>query len=182
LDADADFAVTDRLTVGGGLSLLHTEFGSAIFCDPAKGSCAPAANASFQPNRENVKGNRLPRAPDVSANLYGEYRVPVSLPGEITARLDASYRGKTYYTVFEAPYYATDPYWLLNASLRYDAPKTWFVEGYVRNLADKLAITNIIASAPLYSSTTGAKLAGTPATFERYAAPRTYGIRVGAKF
>lgn len=182
LDADADFQASDRLTVGGGLSLLHTEFGDALFCDPAKGSCAPSANATFQAVRENVAGNRLPRAPDVSANIYAEYSAPIPWPGELKLRMDASYRGKTYYTVFEAPYYKTDPYWLLNASVRYEAPSNWYAEAYVRNLADELAITNIIASAPLYSATSGARLAGTPATFERYAPPRTYGLRLGVRF
>lgn len=181
-DTDADFAATERLTVGGGLSLLHTEFGSALFCDPAKGSCAPAANATFQAKREDVKGNPLARAPSVSANVYAEYVAPVDVPGQVKVRVDASYRGKTYFTVFESDEYKTSPYWLVNATVRYDAPETWFAELYVRNIADKLAITNIINSSPLYSAVTGALLAGTPATFERYAAPRTYGMRVGVKF
>ena len=182
LDNDLDVAATDRLTLGGGLSLLHTEFGHALFCDPTTGSCAPAANATFQAIRVDVKGNPLARAPKESANLYAEYKVPVSIPGDVKVRLDASYRGKTYFTVFKSEDYKTDPFWLLNANVRYDAPKTWFSELYVQNLTDKLATTNIINSSPVYSSVTGVRLAGTPATFARYVAPRTYGVRLGVKF
>jgi len=182
LDTDADVAVTPDLTVGAGLSLLHTEFGHALFCDPKAGSCAPAANATFTPVRVDVKGNSLARAPKASANIYAEYRIPLDIPGQLKIRGDASYRGKTYFTVFQSDDYKTDLFWLFNANLRYDAPKTWFAELYVQNLTDKLAITNIINSSPLYSSVTGARLAGTPATFARYVAPRTYGMRLGVKF
>jgi iron complex outermembrane receptor protein len=181
-DNDADIALTDDLTVGGGLSLLHTEFGPALFCDPAKGSCAPAANATFTAIRENVEGNPLARAPKISANLYAEYKIPLSLPGQLKLRVDASYRSKTYFTVFKADVYAADAYWLSNASLRYDAPKTWFAEAYVHNLTDELAVTNIINSSPIYSAVSGARLAGTPARFERYAPPRTYGLRIGVTY
>ena len=182
LDADGDAALTDNLTVGGGVSLLHTEFGSALFCDPRAGSCAPAANATFQPVRVNVEGNPLARAPDVSANLYAEYKIPVPLPGALKVRLDASYRGLTYFTVFKSDYYKTDPYWLMNAKIRYEAPENWYGELFVQNLTDELAITNIINSSPVYSGVTGKLVLGTPATFNRYAAPRTYGVRVGVKF
>jgi len=181
-DNDVDVALTHDLTVGGGLSLLHTAFGHALFCDPAKGSCAPAANATFTPVREDVDGNPLARAPEVSANLYGEYVFPLDIPGQVKLRLDASYRSKTYFTVFKADVYSADAYWLTNASIRYDAPKTWFIEGYVRNISDKLAVTNIINSSPIFSAVTGARVAGTPARFERYAAPRLYGVRIGVNF
>jgi iron complex outermembrane receptor protein len=181
-DTDFDAALTDNITLGGGLSLLESKFGSALFCDPAKGSCAPAPNATFQPILEDVKGNSLARAPKVSANLYAEYKVPLDIPGQIKVRADASYRSKTYYTVFEADEYATDAFVVLNANIRYDAPKTWFVEAYVRNLTDKLVTTNIINSSPLYSAVTGARVVGTPANFSRFAPPRTYGVRVGVTF
>ena len=181
-DNDVDIALTDDLTVGGGVSLLHTEFGHALFCDPAKGSCAPAANATFTPVREDVEGNPLARAPKTSANVYAEYKVPLALPGQLKLRLDASYRSKTYFTVFQADVYSADAYWLLNANAHYDVNDHWYVEGFVRNVTDKLAVTNIINSSPLYSPVTGARLAGTPARFERYAAPRTYGLRIGVKY
>ena len=179
-DISADVALTDALSVGGGVSLLHTEFGSAVFCDPLLGSCT-ATNPANRPLMD-VKGNRLPRAPAVSASAYADYAVPVGLPGELKLHLDASYRSRTYYTVFQNPIYAADGFWLLGASVRYTDPKQWFVEAYGQNLANELAITQIINSSPLRNPATGVITAGTPARFERYAPPRTYGVRVGYKF
>ncbi len=186
-DLDGDIAATDRLTIGGGLSLLHSEFGSALFCDPRTGSCAPATNPVthlpyFTPVRVNVQGNPLARAPNVSANLYGEYKIPTPLPGQLKFRMDASYRGTTYFTVFKSDYYKSNPYWLVSANLRYDSASFWFVEAYVKNLANTLAITNEINSSPIYSTVTNTLIYGTPASFNRFAAPRTYGLRIGGKF
>src|SRR3546814_12392813 len=39
LDADVGVKVTDNFSIESGLSLLHTEFGSSIFCDTQQGSC-----------------------------------------------------------------------------------------------------------------------------------------------
>jgi len=179
-DVTADVAVTDDLTVGGGVSYLHSEFGSAIFCDPLMGSCT-ATNPAARPF-VNVEGNRLPRAPKLSGTVYFDYKVPIGLPGELTVHGDASYRSKTYYTVFQNPIYAADSFWMLGATIRYEAPQGWFAEAYGQNLTNELAITQIINSSPLRNPATGALIAGTPARFERYAAPRTYGVRVGYTF
>ncbi|MDB5430154.1 MAG: TonB-dependent receptor [Caulobacter sp.] len=180
LDFDGDLAVTDHLKVGMGASWEHTEFGSAIFCDPLQGSCT-ATNPADRP-MFNVEGNRLPRAPELTANIYGDYTVPVSLPGKLTVHADAAYRSRTYFTVFENPIYASDPFWIANATVRYEGDNGWFVEAYGQNLTDELAVTQIINSSPLRSPGTGVILYGTAARFERYAAPRTYGLRVGVKF
>jgi iron complex outermembrane recepter protein len=182
LDTDGDVAVNENLTIGGGISLLHSEFGSALFCNPMVGTCAPAAGSGVQAKFVNVKGNPLARAPAVTGNIYGEYKVPLSIPGELKLRLNAAYRSKTYFTVFKADEYAVDPYWLLSGSVRYTSDTDWYVEVYGNNLTDKLAITNIINSSPSFSGTTGLLVAGTPARFERYVAPRTYGVRLGFSF
>jgi iron complex outermembrane receptor protein len=179
-DLAGDWAVTDDLTLGGGVSLLHSEFGSAVFCDPLLGSCT-ATNPANRP-LVNVEGKRLPRAPEVSGTFYADYVVPTGLPGKLTIHGDASYRSKTYYTVFQNPLYAADAFWLFGANVRYDAPQGWYVEAYGQNLSDELAITQIINSSPLRNPATGVIIAGTPARFERYAPPRTYGMRVGFKW
>lgn len=178
-DISADLRVTDELTIGAGVSLLHTEFGSAIFCDPLFGSCT-ATNPAARP-MVNVEGNRLPRAPEVTGNLYADYVTGLG-DGSVTLHADAAYRSKTYYTVFQNPLYAADSFWILGASARYDAPEGWFAEIYGRNLTDELAITQIINSSPLRNPSTGVILGGTPARFERYAPPLTYGLRLGVSF
>ncbi|MDO7842300.1 TonB-dependent receptor [Sphingomonas immobilis] len=179
VDATLDVKATSNFTVGGGLSYLHSEFGSAVFCDPLRGSCTatdPAARPFF-----NVQGNRLTRAPEISANVYADYKIPLA-SGDVTLHGDGSYRSRTYYTVFQNPIYSAAGFWLLGANVRYTAHSGWFVEAYGQNLTDTLAITQIINSSPLRNPATGAILYGTPAEFDRYSPPRTYGIRIGTKF
>jgi iron complex outermembrane receptor protein len=185
LDLDTDAQVTDRFTVGGGLELLHTAFGSAEFCDPLYSNCLS------QSQLENVKGNPLPRAPEVSANFYTEYRVPVDIPGSLKVRLSGSYRGRTYYTVFQNNYYSTNNDFLLGANIRYDAPHLWYAEIYGNNLTNHPMITNMINSSPVFDSYTqdnvpggtyNQKIFGSAAQFNRYVDPLTFGARVGFKF
>src|SRR5690606_21993100 len=121
LDLDGDVAVTDNFTVGGGVSLLHTEFGSAIFCDPFYNRCPNAGGA----NNVNVEGNSLARAPEVTGNLYGEYIVPLPFPGQLKVRLNAAYRSRTFFTVFENKLHSEGAYWLLGGNIRYDSPTNW---------------------------------------------------------
>jgi len=191
LDVESSLLVIDSLTLSADASLLHSEFGSALFCDPLMGTCSNPCDpgspdfATCPPERRaffNVKGNKLPRAPELTANLSFDYRPDLGLPGTLSIRGQWAYRSRTYYTVFENPIYSTGPFWMVDGSVRYEDPKGWFVEAYGNNLTDKLAITGFIASAPLRNPTTGALLAGTPACFCRYAAPRTYGLRVGYEF
>lgn len=178
-DATLDVRATPNFTVGGGLSYLHSEFGSAVFCDPLRGSCTntdPAQRPFF-----NVEGNTLTRAPKISANVYADYKVEVGAD-DVSLHGDASYRSRTYYTVFENPIYAADGFWLFGANVRYSNHAGWFLEAYGQNLSDKLAVTQIINSSPLRNPATGAILNGSPARFERYSPPRTYGVRLGVKF
>jgi iron complex outermembrane recepter protein len=176
-DIDGNIRATDKLNADA--SLLHSEFGSSLFCDPLRGSCT--APVALQP-LFNVKGNRLTRAPAVTANLSFDYDLNVGLPGKLSIRGDGSYRSKTYYTVFQNPIYAAPSFWLFGASVRYEDPKGWYGEIYGENLTDKLAITNLIASAPQRNAATGEFIRGAPACFCRYSPPRTYGARLGWKF
>lgn len=177
-DLTLDVRAADNFNIGGGLSYLHSEFGSSLFCDPLRGSCTNA-NPALRPFF-NVEGNRLPRAPKISANIYADYKIDVG-SGDVTLHGDASYRSRTYYTVFQNPIYAADGFWLLGANVRYTNNAGWFAEVFGQNLTDKLAITQIINSSPLRNPSTGVILYGTPARFERYSPPRVVGVRVGVK-
>lgn len=177
-DVTLDVKATDAFNIGGGLSYLHSEFGSAQFCDPLMGSCTNA-NPALRPFYD-VKGNRLPRAPQITANIYADYKVAMGA-GDLTVHGDASYRSRTYYTVFQNPIYAANSFWLFGANLRYTAHSGWFAEVFGQNLANKLATTQIINSSPLRNPSTGVILYGTPARFERFSPPRVVGVRVGVK-
>src|SRR3546814_3760986 len=105
LDADVGVKVTDNFSIESGLSLLHTEFGSSIFCDTQQGSCT-STNPDVRGDVD-VNGNPLTRAPTVSANIAGEYRIPLT-SGEIKLRADGSYRSRVYYTPFKSNLNSSD--------------------------------------------------------------------------
>jgi iron complex outermembrane receptor protein len=178
-DVTLDVRAARNFTVGGGLSYLHSAFGSALFCDPLRGSCTNA-NPALRPFY-NVEGNRLTRAPKISATVNADYKIELD-SGDISLHGDGSYRSRTYYTVFQNPIYSASGFWLFGANVRYSSHAGWFVEAYGQNLTNKLAITQIINSSPLRNPSTGVIIAGTPAEFDRYSPPRTFGVRVGVKF
>src|SRR3546814_16285600 len=72
----------------------------------------------------DVNGNPLTRAPTVSANIAGEYRIPLT-SGEIKLRADGSYRSRVYYTPFKSNLNSSDHYWVLGASARFDSNQNW---------------------------------------------------------
>ncbi len=175
LDAEGSWAATPELRLTFGLSLLHSEYGSAILCDAVIGPCA-SANA---PALVDVKGNRLPRAPGTTGSIAVDYTAPGEVAGgELSLHLDAAYRSRTYWTPFEFKAHSVDPQWMTNAQVRYDRGN-WYVAGYVQNIFDVLYVSNGIGSGKL---STANGLIGEPAVFDRYAAPRTYGIRIGFSY
>jgi outer membrane receptor protein involved in Fe transport len=167
--------VTPNLRLTFGLSLLHSEYGSAILCDSVIGPC----NSPDAPALVDVKGNRLPRAPGTTGSIAVDYTIPREVAGgEVSLHVDAAYRSRTYWTPFEYKTHSVDPQWMTNAQIRYDRG-SWYVAGYVQNIFDVLYVTNGIGSGKL---STANGLVGEPAVFDRYAAPRTYGVRIGFSY
>ena len=82
------------------------------------------------------------------------------------------------YAPFEYKTHSVDPQWMTNAQIRYDRG-SWYIAGYVQNIFDVLYVTNGIGSGKL---STANGLVGEPAVFDRYAAPRTYGVRIGFSY
>lgn len=175
LDAEGNWAVTPNLRLTFGLSLLHSEYGSAILCDSVIGPC----NSPDAPALVDVKGNRLPRAPGTTGSIAVDYTIPNEVAGgEVSLHVDAAYRSRTYWTPFEYKTHSVDPQWMTNAQIRYDRG-SWYIAGYVQNIFDVLYVTNGIGSGKL---STANGLVGEPAVFDRYAAPRTYGVRIGFSY
>ena len=76
--------LSDRLTIGGSLGLLDTEITSA-------------ATAQITGGFEvDLQGLELPKAPELTWNLYSEYRWPTARRGEFWARIDFIHRDGQY--------------------------------------------------------------------------------------
>lgn len=121
----------------------------------------------------NVKGNRLPQAPNYkfSAGVQYTFETPNGLI--IVPRADLTYTGSMYGTIFNRNVDKIDGYAQVNAQLQINGrDDQWFVRGFVQNLFDKNAVTGLYvndASAGIYTNIF---------TLE----PRRYGLSAGFKF
>ena len=127
----------------------------------------------------NIKGNDLIRAPRWKFNAGLQYATDISDFGNVMARFDAAWTDKFYNTIFEdkATGYGDTvqkSYWNLRALLAWTSPdKRFGVELFGDNLTNKrYAVDRQLVNLP----PTLINVAGL------LGAPRTYGIRVRAKF
>jgi len=82
LDADGSFNVTDDFRIKGGLSLLHARFSdfpnASVNVPLAPATCAATGGVWPCGNQTvaiNADGNQLPKAPDFTSSMTGEYRI-----------------------------------------------------------------------------------------------------------
>ena len=122
-------------SIDGGLSLLDAKFVDYKTVNPA-----------VDPNvTVDLKGNNLPRAPHVEANLGLEYDRPVSAKLKLRLRADTQYRSKTYFDVFETDLLSQHAFATVNLSAGLDgvfATHSWNLTAFVRNVTNKLYATN----------------------------------------
>ncbi len=103
-----NFAVTDKLQIGGTYSYSPTEFddgtvdaGVLRYCG-GTATTIPAAALGFCPslvfrgnNLPDISGKPLPRSPNRLASLYGSFETPLSGDWSMYLRADASYTSET---------------------------------------------------------------------------------------
>lgn len=183
VDIDFDAVITPRLTLSGGIELLHdrfTSFPQALTLIPvactttvtiANGyaSCLNASGKFVGGNTSgavDAAGKRLPYTADVAASLTADYRVPVA-SGEVHASVTYAYNSGYYPDPDNVR--RQRPYSNLNASLTWNAPaERWFARIWGRNLTNAAVVQNFANQSFLDAVS--------------YAPPRTFGVTLGAKF
>ena len=174
--------------VAGGAGLQGTTSfgaGSGIASTGAFGICsvlealAPTVGAAFGGVQVyssgipvNIKGNKLPGAPDYKFSAGVQYAAPI---GEmtLTPRADFVYTGKSSGNIFNGAVNEIDSFTQVNAQLQLDGPdKKWFARVWVQNLFDKDSITGMYVTDQSSGNYTNIF------TLE----PRRYGITAGMKF
>jgi iron complex outermembrane recepter protein len=156
-------------------SYVHSSLGAAQAIDlrtlPNGGNglgpqCAPGQTANcfnYAPFFQDTGGSENPYSPKFTANVGAQYAM--QLPrGTLTPRVDFSYIGRQFTTIFNNP--ALDQLevrHLLNAQLTYER-NTWRVAVFATNLSNQTYV------------------AGQQGNNEFLGAPRQYGIRLGASF
>ena len=117
----------------------------------------------------NLAGNRIPVTPKFKGTISAYYDADLN-GGVLTPHVDVLYSTHYYSTDYNTVLDRQNNYATLDASLRYSlADRPVYIEGFGSNLTQKAVI---------YSATLGS----TARVQNSYSPPRTYGVRVGARF
>lgn len=120
----------------------------------------------------NIKGNKLPGAPDYKFSLGAQYEAALG-DLTLTPRVDYVYTGKSTGNIFNGPVNEVPSFNQVNAQLQLDGPdKKWFLRAWIQNVFDDASITG------LYVTDQSSGLYTNVFTLE----PRRYGLTAGIKF
>lgn len=121
----------------------------------------------------NIKGNRLPQAPNFKWNVGVQYTGEFDNGMTLVPRVDMVFVGDSYGNIFNGPINRIRGYTQINAQIQLNGNEDrWFVRGFVQNLADSTATTG------LYVTDQSSGLFTNIFTLD----PRRYGISAGFKF
>ncbi len=121
----------------------------------------------------NLKGNKLPQAPNMKANIGIQYTV--ALPNDLTIvpRFDYVYTGKSFGNIFNGAVNKIPGYSQMNAQIQMNGPDDrWYARAFIQNIADKSPVTG------LYVTDQSSGLYTNVFTLE----PRRFGVAAGVKF
>ena len=185
VEAELSAKITRNDRVNFAATYQHTKLDNLVTIDNRIYSTAPA-------NFENLEGNELPHAPHFSMTGTYEHDFALSNGGRITPRFTTHYETRSWLTYFNgdvASRYA-DPtgkgllgtgfdkqkaYAKIDLGLTYAAPNDRYeIEAFSLNVTDHKIRTSAGVSGP----TNGLS----PVFLSNYEAPRTWGVRVRAKF
>jgi iron complex outermembrane receptor protein len=148
---------TDNFELAYGLGFTDAEFDDF-----------PGGAADTNGDPVNVRGNTLPRAPDLTASLTARYGFTAgSVDG--SASLNYTHRGEQFFNPDNRENSRQGAYSLLNASLDLDINENWSVGIWGQNLTDEV-----------YRGMRGVSFLGIP--FSLYMQPRTYGVEAAYQF
>lgn len=180
---EGEFVVipTPGLRLEGNVAYLNAKFDE--FCttdsrnpalprDPTNCTFTNGAGGTFVTS--NLAGNRLPRAPDLTAFVAATYETALGNNLDGFVRAEWQFTGDQFFSVFNRPNIAQPGYHLFNASAGISsADKTWNVQVWGRNIFDKEYFSNLFESGVL-------DFLVIPQGF--VAPPATYGVTVGFNF
>ncbi|MBW7945694.1 MAG: TonB-dependent receptor [Sphingomonadaceae bacterium] len=121
----------------------------------------------------NLKGNKLPQAPNYKFSVGAQYTANFDNGMSLTPRVDLTYTGDSYGNIFNGPINKISGYAQVNAQLQLNgANDRWYIRGFVQNLLDNSATTG------MYVTDASSGLFTNIFTLE----PRRYGVGAGFKF
>ncbi len=121
----------------------------------------------------NIKGNKLPQAPDFKASAGIQYTAEFGNGWSLVPRFDLAMTGASYGNIFNSALTRVPSYFVMNAQVQLNAPDDrWFVRGYIQNISDNNAITGLYLTDQSSGNFTNIF------TLE----PRRFGVTAGVRF
>jgi outer membrane receptor protein involved in Fe transport len=121
----------------------------------------------------NLDGNELQNTPKYTISVGGQYTWDMDGGYSLVFRADYYWQDKMWGRIFNGPSDAIESWDVTNALITLNSPdKMWYVQGFIQNIFDNTNETGMY----LTSSTSGLY------TNSFFGDPRTYGIRIGARF
>lgn len=173
---DALWLVNDSLTLGANFSYTDTEYSESFLVVDGADPTIPGAiyNGLNNPDRvRDVKGNPLPRIPEMKASAYASYNWHLGDNGSIDVLGSYSWLDDVYFSAFQdeldrAPAYAR----LDLRSTWTSATESWIVSAFVNNVFDEIGIRQILRS----GSDTGYRRTA------QVSEPRVFGVELTYNF
>ncbi len=120
----------------------------------------------------NIRGNKLPGAPNVKFSAGVQYAAPVGNL-TLTPRVDLNFTGKSDGTIFNGVIDKIPSFTQLNAQIQLDGPeKKWYIRGFIQNITNDNSVTGLYVTDQSSGNFTNVF------TLE----PRRYGVAAGFKF
>ncbi len=161
--ADSGLAATGAFSVCGALSALAGTVGSSFGGVDVLTAGVPV----------NIKGNKLPQAPNFKWNVGIQHTTEFDNGLTLVPRLDLIYVGDSYGNIFNGRINKVKGYSQINAQIQLSGREDrWYVRGFVQNLSNSNATTG------LYVTDQSSGLYTNIFTLE----PRRYGVAAGFKF
>lgn len=177
VDVDAEFRATPTTLISGSFQYLNTNYDEFIFYVPNQG-LPPASGCAFSPTTRNgsnvfkvdCSGKPAFNAPKYSFNLDAQQTIPLN-DYKIVLQVGTRYRSSSYVQVDYNAYALAAANFVSNASATLaTADGRYFVTGFINNIGDSRRLSFVTGNGAASLIVGGAE------------APRTYGIRIGAKF
>ncbi len=121
----------------------------------------------------NIRGNRLPQAPNVKASIGIQYTADIGTDSTLVPRFDLTYTGDSSGNIFNGRINEIPGYVQANAQIQWNGgDDRWFARAFVQNIFDSASVTG------LYVSDQSQGLFTNIFTLD----PRRYGVAVGFRF
>jgi iron complex outermembrane recepter protein len=179
LRAPASFGADSGLTANGAFGICSVIQGAisapsaglrALFATPTGALPFTVENAGVP---VNIKGNKLPQAPNYKFSVGAQYTAFLSNDMTIVPRMDLTYTGDSFGNIFNGRINKVKGYAQANAQIQLNGvDDRWFVRGFVQNIFNSNSTTG------LYVTDQSSGLFTNIFTLD----PRRYGIAAGFKF